>query len=695
MKSKVQSTHVQQINQAVTMGKTPAELSRISKLSDFPLPSFKKHHEDKMANSVAVMEATSNGDLASESIYGTLTRSLRETKLITAVVETDADDETLVKRMELTKTMSPAQLSQIHSITEFPIPDKFKLKNLQAKPAENGHSAKENGKNEECNEDHESNEKHGHFLLPESFMETKLITNIKECHDYDTLRKRQEIVKTKTPKELSSISGLGDFPIPSKIENLMKKGGGSTPSGLNVKSLKDQEFEFSVPASLKINLAVTSKVEDEEIVKLHKELLESKTIAELSQISSLNDFPIPEMIENLMKKKDDTDKIKSSSLSLSRITSGKILPESLTETKLITNIKVEKDQERLQSRQNLVKNHTPAELGSIKNMSDFPIPSRLQHLTLPKFKGSTAKSLNDMEQSDSPAVPPRQKSCKDSIYESLPSSLRNEVIVRSRVITDEESKLRQELIRSKSPVELSQMSSLKDFPVPRTIEKLFENENQEEHHDEDGNNSFLQKFSTLPPSLKTNLLVGVKTEDQTLAHERSETIKSKSVSELSEIKSVSDIPVPSTLTRLAKRDYASAVERKKLFKQQMKSQSTQSLSLQGTLPRSLREKQLLVTSKFEDPDVLFSRRSLVESKSVAELSKVSSFGDFPVPGFLSKLSSKSLGKLDFMSNGHLQDPEEQNSNSKTGFYSTLPKSLNCELLGSYIFLCFFLLYNFS
>jgi len=187
----------------------------------------------------------------------------------------------------------------------------------------------------------------------------------------------------------------------------------------------------------------------------------------------------------------------------------------------------------------------------------------------------------------------------------------------------------------------------------------------------------------------------VKTEDQTLAHERSETIKSKSVSELSEIKSVSDIPVPSTLTRLAKRDYASAVERKKLFKQQMKSQSTQSLSLQGTFPRSLREKQLLVTSKFEDPDVLFSRRSLVESKSVAELSKVSSFGDFPVPGFLSKLSSKSLGKLDFMSNGHLQDPEEQNSNSKTGFYSTLPKSLNCELLGSYIFLCFLLFYNFS
>ena len=385
----------------------------------------------------------------------------------------------------------------------------------------------------------------------------------------------------------------------------------------------------------------------------------------------------------IMKKKEsnDIEKIKLSSLSLTGITSGKLLPESLTETKLITNIKIEKDQEKLLARQNLIKNHTPAELGNIKNMHDFPIPSRLQHWTLPKFHGSKAKSLNEMEHSDSPAVPPRQKSCKDSIYESLPSSLRNEVIVRSRTITGEESKLRQELIRSKSPVELSQMSSLKDFPVPRTIEKLFENDNQEEYHKEEGNASFIQKFSTLPPSLKTNLLVGVKTEDQSIAHQRSETVKSKSVSELSEIKSVSDIPVPSTLTRLAKRDYASAVERKKLFKQQMKSQSTQSLSLQGTLPRSLREKQLLVSSKFEDPDVTFSRRSLVESKSVAELSKVSSFADFPVPGFLCKLSSKSLGKLDFMSNGHLTDPEEQDTKSKTGFYSTLPKALNCELLG--------------
>jgi len=345
---------------------------------------------------------------------------------------------------------------------------------------------------------------------------------------------------------------------------------------------------------------------------------------------------------------------------------------------------VEKDQEKLLERQTLVKNQTPLELGSVKNLHDFPIPSRLQNLHFPTFSSPLAKSNGQLNNSDYPTPPPRNKSCNaSSIYESLPSSLRNEVIVRSRPITDEESRLRQELIRSKSPVELSQMSSMKDFPVPKTIEKLFEknDEEQPEIHDD---RTFVEKYSTLPPSLKTNLLVGAKVEDQEKVYERSETIKSKSVSELSEIKTMSDIPIPSTLTRLAKRDYA-PVERKKLFKQQMKSQSTQSLSLQGTLPRSLRTQQLLVSAKVESPETLQARRSIVESKSVAELSKVSSFSDIPVPGFLSRFASRSLSRLTSRSMGQLDEQasaKENGGGQAKGIYATLPKSLNCELLVS-------------
>jgi len=126
------------------------------------------------------------------------------------------------------------------------------------------------------------------------------------------------------------------------------------------------------------------------------------------------------------------------------------------------------------------------------------------------------------------------------------------------------------------------------------------------------------------------------------------------VNELSQIHSLSDLPVPSTLLNLAKKGYA-PVQRKKKFKEQMtemKSQSTQSLAqsiqstLHATLPRSLSEKQLLVRSRVEHADILAERRALVESKCVSELSQLSSFHDIPVPSTLSRFFRKSMEKLD-------------------------------------------------
>jgi len=692
VKTKVQKPKVLEANQAMTAGKTPAELSKISKLSEFPLPTIRRLEDKETSESG---EQMTNGDVEQNDIhfdgfgYNSLPRSLRETKLITSVKESDPDDEKLIQRMETAKNMTPAQLAEIKSIKDFPIPNKIKsLLDRPAKPMTNGKvsmaDVTDNG--DEANE-----EKKSFFSLPESFMETKLLTNVKECTDYDTLKKRRALTETKTPKELSAISGLSDFPIPTKLENLLKMNGEDSANDeepakeFNLETLKN--MEFSVPPSFKIELAVGSVVEDEEVARQHKELVETKSVAELSQLNSVTDFPIPDAIENILKKRkdtDDSDTMKASNLSLAAITSGKILPESLRETKLITNIKVEKDQEKLLARQSIVKNQTPMELGSIKNLHDFPIPAPLQRLHLPASfsRSASKKSLNNIDSTDSPMAPPRQKSCNASIYESLPSSLRNEVIVRSRPITDEESKSRQELIRSKSPVELSQISSIKDFPVPKSIEKLFEKpEGEDAVDDGQPQPDFMEKYATLPSSMKTSLLVGAKIEDQDLVSERSETVKAKSVHELSEIKSLNDIPIPSTLQRLAKRDYA-PVERKKLFKMQMKSASLQSLSIQGTLPRSLREKQLLVGSKVEDPEVLNERKAVVESKSVAELSKVSSIADFPVPTFLSKLASRSLSKLHSLSTGQLSSPTTEDKSTGSGIYATLPKSLNCELLVS-------------
>ena len=58
---------------------------------------------------------------------------------------------------------------------------------------------------------------------------------------------------------------------------------------------------LSVPSSLRSELIVTAKVEDPEIVARNKEIIKNKSVSELSQIGALEEFPIPDKIENLFK----------------------------------------------------------------------------------------------------------------------------------------------------------------------------------------------------------------------------------------------------------------------------------------------------------------------------------------------------------------------------------------------------------
>ena len=69
-----------------------------------------------------------------------------------------------------------------------------------------------------------------------------------------------------------------------------------------------------------------------------------------------------------------------------------------------------------------------------------------------------------------PVPPPRRARLenlnKENLYEAFPS-LNTQCSVRSRVLEDEEvAKQRQELVRSKSPAELSEIHGLDDIPVP-------------------------------------------------------------------------------------------------------------------------------------------------------------------------------------------------------------------------------------
>ncbi len=57
-------------------------------------------------------------------MYGTLPRSMRETKLVTNCREIE-DDDLLKLRQDLVLTKSPAQLSEIHGLSDLPIPTKL------------------------------------------------------------------------------------------------------------------------------------------------------------------------------------------------------------------------------------------------------------------------------------------------------------------------------------------------------------------------------------------------------------------------------------------------------------------------------------------------------------------------------------------------------------------------------------------
>ena len=59
----------------------------------------------------------------------------------------------------------------------------------------------------------------------------------------------------------------------------------------------------------------------------------------------------------------------------------------------------------------------------------------------------------------------------NDIYASLPRSLKDQLIVRTKVEENEEVLAqRQALVESKSPVELSEIHSLAELPIPSRIE---------------------------------------------------------------------------------------------------------------------------------------------------------------------------------------------------------------------------------
>ena len=83
------------------------------------------------------------------------------------------------------------------------------------------------------------------------------------------------------------------------------------------------------------------------------------------------------------------------------------------------------------------------------------------------FKVFIIRSLNSASRPTSP------QSFKDSIYGTLPRSLKEQqLMVKSKLEDPEKVRERQEIVRTKSPNELAQISSISDLPLPSRMENM-------------------------------------------------------------------------------------------------------------------------------------------------------------------------------------------------------------------------------
>ena len=63
--------------------------------------------------------------------------------------------------------------------------------------------------------------------------------------------------------------------------------------------IKDNIYA-TLPRSLKSELAVTTKIQDPEVVQERREMVSKKSVNELSQVTQLSDLPIPTPIQKMI-----------------------------------------------------------------------------------------------------------------------------------------------------------------------------------------------------------------------------------------------------------------------------------------------------------------------------------------------------------------------------------------------------------
>merc|ERR1711970_857500 len=395
-------------------------------------------------------------------------------------------------------------------------------------------------------------------------------------------------------------------------------------------------------------MGVSQIVEDPAEVELRKELIRTHTPAQLSEINSISEFPIPKCIENLVSKTESTEKkTDEEEAEKEPFSIEKLYPASLMETKLLVKAETE-DPEVQAARAEIVKSKSVNELSQITSLSDIPIPDVIENFVRRSY-APTERKKKFKERIKSQST----QSLSQSMYSTLPRSLKQDLLVKSRIEEPDILAERRAIVASKSVSELSQITSISDIPIPTTLSRAFHKSmemlsglktpKQEDDESEirpitPGARSITENmYASLPRSLKSELLVKTCVEDPEIQQERKALTQSKSVSELSQIKSLSDIPIPENIEKLISRTATNKTESPE--QQSLDSRPvSRNMSVKGfkddmyaSLPRSLKDQLIVRTKVEENEEVLQQRQALVESKSPAELSEIHSLGELPIP----------------------------------------------------------------
>ena len=66
----------------------------------------------------------------------------------------------------------------------------------------------------------------------------------------------------------------------------------------------EERMQSAIPESMKTQVLVKARVEDPQLQQSRSQIIQSKSVSELSQISSWSDFPVPTTIEKFLSKSD-------------------------------------------------------------------------------------------------------------------------------------------------------------------------------------------------------------------------------------------------------------------------------------------------------------------------------------------------------------------------------------------------------